>query len=111
MAIDRPGSYTSRREEGRAHHALSGAGLDGVCARAGRGFGASRSASGDPAPAERRENPSRFRDPQDGRIDLSDFLASSRGFLPTPILRGMDVACSEETTALYLQVGNAWFRP
>ena len=37
-------------------------------------------------PAERREKSSRFRDPQDGRIDLSDFLASSRGFLPTPIV-------------------------
>jgi hypothetical protein len=46
--------------------------------------------SGSPAEeassAERRENPSRFRDPQDGQIDLSDFLASSRGFLPVPIV-------------------------
>jgi hypothetical protein len=47
---------------------------------------ASRSGSEEPASAERRENPSRFRDPQDGRIDLRDFLASSRGFLPTSIV-------------------------
>jgi hypothetical protein len=38
-------------------------------------------AQADPAPG-----PSRFRDPEDGRVDISDFLAKPRGFLPIPIV-------------------------
>ncbi len=38
-------------------------------------------AQADPAP-----EPARFRDPEDGRLDISDFLAKPRGFLPIPIV-------------------------
>ena|SRR5688572_70431 len=47
---------------------------------------ASRPASENAAHAGRRENPSHFRDPEDGQIDLSDLLARFRGFLPTAIV-------------------------
>lgn len=59
-------------------------------------------------------------DPNDGQLDLSYFLENPRGFLPIPIVVTFGASCqfrrrarpsSPGTTAVYLVVGNAWFRP
>ena len=38
------------------------------------------------APAHGQGTPERFRDPEDGRLDLSDYLLNQKGLLPIPII-------------------------
>ena len=37
-------------------------------------------------PAHGQRIPDAFRDPEDGRLDMSDWLLNRKGFLPIPIL-------------------------
>ena len=76
---------------------------------------------------------SQFRDPQDGALDVSEWLASKTGFLPVPIIitepavglgggfryllaralglrMGMDIARGPEDWAFYISVGSGWLR-
>ncbi|KDP84514.1 hypothetical protein CF70_018925 [Cupriavidus sp. SK-3] len=70
-----------------------------------------------------------FPDPEDGKLDASDFLLNHKGALPVPALitepaigggfryliarrlgvsTGIDVAHSRDQNAFYVQVGSAW---
>src|SRR5262245_60098045 len=57
-----------------------------VCALPMAGFAQSAAPPDSAASAETPAKVSKFRDPQDGQIDLSSFLATPRRFLPIPLV-------------------------
>ena len=57
-----------------------------ACLRAALCSAEDTAATAPPAASEQRDKSSRFRDPKDGQIDLSAFLAKPRAFLPIPLI-------------------------
>jgi hypothetical protein len=52
----------------------------------------------DPAWAQPTDKRSLFTDPEDGKLDASEWLLERKGFLPVPILIGMALAATENGT-------------